>query len=96
MSWAQLSETDFLGTSPFQNLCCRQVRKFLPELEFTDLGVSEKVFVAHIPATNVALYLYSDSVTLNSATGALRLRSSDFQEPEHLVSKLIAELSNAI
>ncbi len=96
MSWAQLSKTDFLGTSPFQNMCCRDVRKFLPGLEFSESGTTEKVFLAKIPSANLELTLYADSVLLSSPTDQLILHSAGFDQPEDLVARLIAELSNAI
>lgn len=96
MSWAQLSETDFLGTSPFQNLCCRHIRRFLPQLEFFESGTSEKVFVAEVPANDLKLFLYKDSVLLKSAAGEVSLYARTFAQPEDLVARLIAELSNAM
>lgn len=96
MSWAQLAKIDFLGTSPFQNLCCREVRKFLTGLEFIEQGEAEKVFIASIPSTDLTLYLYYDTVILQSTTARLTLKPEDFERPEDIVARLIAELSNAI
>ena len=96
MSWAQLSDRDFLGTSPFQNLCCRDIRKFLPELEFVETGETEKVFVANIPMANIELVLYLDSVVVKSAAGEQIFEAENFEQPEDLVARLIAELSNSI
>ena len=96
MSWKQLGNTDFLGTSPFQNLCCRQIWKFLPEVEFTESGTTEKVFMASIPSAKLELTLYSDSVVLRSPESSLILHSVAFDQPEDLVARLIAEISNSM
>ena len=96
MSWTQFKNRDFLGTTPFQNLCCRQVRKFIPNLEFSEIGAFEKVFVAQIPDTQVMLTLDADSALICSGSSQLELNAAAFKQPEDLVARLIAELSNSI
>lgn len=96
MSWQYHTELDFLGTSQFQNMCCREVRKFLPDLEFSEKGAREKTFVAHIPMTDLTLYLYMDSAAVRSPTADLLIERSGSEKPEELVSQLIKRLSNAI
>ena len=77
-------------------MCCREVRKFLPDLEFSESGTSEKTFVAHIPMTELTLYLYIDSAAVKSPTANFQIERSGSEKPEDLVSQLIKGLSNAI
>jgi hypothetical protein len=96
MTWKQLAQMDSLGTSPFQNLCCRELRKFLPDLEFSENGDSEKYFVTNVPMTDITIYVYVDGAALKSSTVNLKLERADSKEPLDLVLRLIKELSNAI
>lgn len=96
MSWSQLADIDFLGTSPFQNLFCREIRKFLPEIEFVEIGEFEKAFVADVPSTDIEISLYFDSIILRSPTADLMFESYRFRQPKDLVARVIAELSNSM
>ena len=96
MSWKHFGNADFLGTSPFQNLCCREIWKFLPDLEFSEEGELQKTFVANILSPNIELYLYFDSVEMKSPAAEIFLAPAEFERPEDLVARLITELSNSI
>ena len=95
MSWEQLAEMDAFGTSRFQNLCCREVAKFLPDVKFEERGDTAKTFVADIPMHAITVCLYLDSAEILSTEAHVRLERSNFPTPEDLALQLIKELSNA-
>ncbi|MFT4714647.1 MAG: hypothetical protein ACJAVI_003910 [Candidatus Azotimanducaceae bacterium] len=95
MSWEQLAEMDAFGTSRFQNLCCRGVAKFIPDVMFEEKGEDEKYFVADIPINNIKVYVYLDRAEIVSSGLEIRFERADSETPEDLSLKLIRELSNA-
>ena len=95
MSWRQLAEIDAFGTSLFQNACCRQVVKFIPEAMFEEKGAEEKHFVAKIPVIGLKVYVYLDSAEIVSHSLNIRFERANSATPEDLTMKLIKELSNA-
>lgn len=95
MSWSQLAEMDVFGTSPFQNLCCREVAKFLPDVMFEERGEQEKYFVAEIPMNAIRIYVYLDSAEIVSNDLNIRFDRADSETPEALALLLIRSLSNA-
>ena len=95
MSWKQIEEIDVFGTSLFQNLCCRQVAKFIPEVMFEEKGAEEKHFVAKIPLNDIKVYVYLDSAEIVSPSLNIRFERANSAIPEDLTMKLIKELSNA-
>lgn len=95
MSWEQLAEMDAFGTSRFQNLCCRGVVKFIPDVMFEEKGESEKFFVADIPINNIKIYVYLDRAEIVSPQLDIQFERADSETPEVLALKLIRELSNA-
>ena len=95
MSWEQLAEIDAFGTSRFQNLCCREVANFLPDVLFEEWGAIEKYFVADILRNDISVYVYRDSAEIVSPILKIRFERSDAVTPEGLAMQLIKELSNA-
>lgn len=95
MSWKQLAEMDVFGTSPFQNLCCREVARFIPDVMFEEKGTSEKYFVAEIPMNGIKVYVYPDSAEIVSPSLGIRFERADSETPQDLTLQLIKELSNA-
>ncbi|MFT7221263.1 MAG: hypothetical protein ACI8Z1_002885 [Candidatus Azotimanducaceae bacterium] len=95
MSWEQLAEMDVFGTSPFQNLCCRDVAKFIPAVMFEEQGLQEKYFVADIPMNGIRVFVYLDSAEIVSPALDIRFDREDSETPEDLVLQLIKALSNA-
>lgn len=95
MSWKQLAEIDAFGTSLFQNLCCRQVSRFIPEVMFEEKGAAEKHFVAVIPRNDIKVYVYLDSAEIVSCGLNIRFERADSATPEDLTMRLIKALSNA-
>ena len=95
MSWEQLAEIDAFGTSRFQNMCCREVGKFLPLALFEEMGDREKYFVADILVNDIWVYVYRDSAEIVSPNLNIHLQRSDTVTPEALAMELIKALSNA-
>ena len=95
MSWRKLAETDAFGTSLFQNACCRQVIKFIPEAVFEEKGAEEKYFVAKIPLIDLKVYVYLDSAEIVAPSLNIRFERANSATPEDLTMNLIKELSNA-
>ena len=95
MSWKQLAEIDAFGTSLFQNICCRQVSKFIPEVMFEERGAEEKYFVAGILRNDIKVYVYLDSAEIVSPSLNNRFERADSATPEDLTMRLIKALSNA-
>jgi hypothetical protein len=95
MSWKLFEEIDVFGTSLFQNLCCRQVAKFIPEVMFEEKGAEKKHFVAEIPLNDIKVYVYLDSAEIVSSSVNIRFERVDSATPEDLTMQLIKALSNA-
>ena len=95
MSWKQIEEIDVFGTSLFQNLCCRKVAKFIPEVMFEEKGAEEKHFVAEIPVNDIKVYVYLDSAEIVSPSLNIRFERAGSATPEDLTMQLIKALSNA-
>ena len=96
MSWSRHAEMDAFGTSLFQNLCCREVAKFIPEVMFEEKGADEKHFVAELPVNGSKVYVYLDSAEIASPNLGIRFDRADAETPEDLAMQLIKALSNAI
>ena len=95
MSWKQIEGIDVFGTSLFQNLCCREVARFIPEVKFEEQGADEKHFVAEIPQNEIKVYVYQDSAEIVSPSLNVRFERADSATPEDLTMQLIKALSNA-
>ena len=95
MSWKQIEGVDVVENSLFQNLCCRQVAKFIPEVMFEEKGVEEKHFVAEIPVNDIKVYVYLDSAEIVLPTLNIRFERAGSATPEDLTMQLIKALSNA-
>ena len=95
MSWKQIEGIDVFGTSLFQNLCCREVARFIPEVKFEEQGADEKHFVAEIPQNEIKVYVYQDSAEIVSPSLNIRFERAGSATPEDLTMQLIKALSNA-
>ena len=95
MSWKQLEQIDAFGNSLFQNVCCRQVAKFIPKVMFEERDADEKHFVAKIPLNDIRVYVYLDSAEIVSPSLNIRFERANSVTPEDLTMKLIKGLSNA-
>ncbi len=96
MSWEQLTEKDALGTSRFQNLCCRALTNFMPGLIISEEGDDEKHYVADFGVNNTSVVVYLDAVVISSLELNIRLAAVDYSTPADLVQQLQKRLSNAI
>jgi hypothetical protein len=95
MSWDQLAEMDVFGTSPFQNLCCRNVARLIPDVVFEEKGTVEKYFVAEVPIIDIKACVYLDSAEIISPSLNIRFDRANARTPGDLTLQLIKALSNA-